>query len=48
MNDDAEFTTPSQELIRTDLQALFRGAVRVALEAVLEDEMRSPPRWTQT
>lgn len=41
MNDDAEFTTPSQELIRTDLQSLFRGAVRVALEAVLEDEIRT-------
>jgi len=40
MADDAEFTLPPQESIHTDLQALFRGAVRIALETVLEDEIR--------
>jgi putative transposase len=40
MSDDAEFARPPQESIQTDLHALFRGAVRVALETVLEDEIR--------
>jgi len=40
MADDAEFDVPTQESIHTDLQALFRGAVRIALETVLEDEIR--------
>jgi transposase-like protein len=40
MADDAEFEVPTQESIHTDLQVLFRGAVRIALETVLEDEIR--------
>jgi transposase-like protein len=40
MSDDAEFARPLQETIQTDLHALFRGAVRIALETVLEDEIR--------
>ena len=41
MSDDDEFDLPTQESIHTDLRALFRGAVRVALETVLEDEIRN-------
>lgn len=40
MSDDAEFMTPTQAEVHTDLAALFRGAVRVALELVLEQEIR--------
>jgi transposase-like protein len=31
---------PTQENCQTDLRALFQGAVRVALEVVLEEEIR--------
>jgi transposase-like protein len=41
MSDDAEFTLSSQAEVHTDLAALFRGAVRVALEVVLEQELRA-------
>ena len=40
MSDDADFDVPTQVVVKTDLQALFRGAVRVALEVVLEEEIR--------
>ncbi len=40
MNEVAELELPTQENFRTDLQSLFRGAVRVALEVALEDELR--------
>jgi len=41
VNEVAELDVPTQENIRTDLRALFRGAVRVALEVALEDELRA-------
>ncbi len=40
MNEVAELELPTQENFRTDLRTLFQGAVRVALEVVLEDEIR--------
>lgn len=40
MNEVAELELPTQENFRTDLRALFQGAIRVALEVVLEDEIR--------
>jgi putative transposase len=36
----AELELPTQENLRADLRTLFRGAVRVALEVALEDELR--------
>jgi putative transposase len=35
-----EFEEPSHEDIQVDLQALFRGAIRLTLETVLEEEIR--------
>jgi putative transposase len=35
-----EFEKPSHQEVQTDLHALFRGAIRVALETVLEEEIR--------
>ncbi len=40
MNEVAELELPTQENFRTDLRTLFQGAIREALEAVLEDEIR--------
>ena len=40
MKDVAEFDLPSQEDVRIDLRMLLRGAVQVALESALEEEMR--------
>lgn len=40
MNEVAELELPTQENFRTDLRTLFQGAIRVALEVVLEDEIR--------
>jgi len=40
MTDDADFDVPTQAAVKTDLQALFRGAVRLALEVALEEEIR--------
>jgi transposase-like protein len=40
VNEVAELEVPTQENFRTDLRTLFQGAVRVALEVVLEDEIR--------
>jgi putative transposase len=40
VNEVAELELPTQENFRTDLRDLFRGAVRVALEVALEDELR--------
>ncbi len=40
MNEVAELELPTQENFHTDLRALFQGAVRVALEVVLEEEIR--------
>ena len=41
MNEVAELDLPTQENIRTDLRTLFQGAIRVAIEVVLEEEMRT-------
>jgi len=40
MEDDAEFERPTQDAIRVDVQSLCRGAIRLVLEAVLEQEVR--------
>jgi putative transposase len=40
VNEVAELELPTQENFRPDLRTLFQGAVRVALEVVLEDEIR--------
>jgi putative transposase len=40
VNEVAELELPTQENFRADLRTLFQGAVRVALEVVLEDEIR--------
>jgi transposase-like protein len=40
VNEVAELELPTQENFRTDLRTLFQGAIRVALEVVLEDEIR--------
>jgi transposase-like protein len=41
MNEVAEVELPTQENIRTDLRSLFQGAIRVAIQVVLEEEMRT-------
>jgi transposase-like protein len=41
VNEVAELELPTQENFRTDLRTLFQGAIRVALEVVLEDEIRA-------
>ncbi|HSW32793.1 MAG TPA: IS256 family transposase [Steroidobacteraceae bacterium] len=40
MNEVAELDVPTQENIRIDLRTLFQGAIRVALEVVLEEEIQ--------
>ncbi len=40
MNEVADVELPTQENVRTDLRTLFQGAIRVALEVVLEEEIR--------
>jgi putative transposase len=40
VNEVAELELPTQENFRADLRTLFQGAVRVALEVVLEDEIQ--------
>ena len=40
MDEVAQLELPTQENFRTDLRSLFQGAVRVALEVVLEEEIR--------
>jgi len=50
MKDVAEFVLPSQGDVHLDLRTLLRGAVRVALEATLEEEMRlivGAGRWAR-
>jgi putative transposase len=41
MNEVAELDLPTQENFRTDLRTLCQGAIRVALEVVLEEEIRA-------
>ncbi|AEI68736.1 transposase mutator type [Corallococcus macrosporus] len=38
--DDTEFESPAHEEVQADLRALFRGAIRMTLEALLEEEVR--------
>ena len=40
MQESADFTTAAQEEERFDLATLFRGAVQVTLECVLEQQVR--------
>ncbi len=47
MNEVAELELPTQEDVQLDLQAVFRGTVRLVLEAVREEvarEMIGPHR----
>ena len=41
MANDRQDADQAQDPIRTDLQAVFRGAVRLALETILEEELRA-------
>ena len=41
MNEVADVELPTQENFRTDLRTLFQGAIRVAIEVVLEEEIRT-------
>jgi transposase-like protein len=41
MNEVADHELPTQEIFRTDLRTLCQGAIRVALEVVLEEEIQS-------
>ncbi|QSQ18596.1 hypothetical protein JY572_18555 [Myxococcus landrumensis] len=38
--DDTDFAAPSHEEVRTDVRALFLGAIRMTLEMLLEEEIR--------
>ncbi len=40
MNEVAELELPTQEDVQTDLRSIFQGAIRVALELILEEEIR--------
>jgi putative transposase len=40
MREVAELELPTQENVRTDLRSVFQGAIRVALELILEEEIR--------
>jgi transposase-like protein len=40
MEEVAEIELPTQENFLTDLKSIFRGSIRVALELILEDEIR--------
>jgi transposase-like protein len=40
MYESGEVGVPTQDAIRTDLRALFRGAIRLTLESLLEEEIR--------
>ncbi|NTX36205.1 transposase [Myxococcus sp. CA033] len=48
--DDTDFAAPSHEEVRTDVRALFLGAIRMTLEMLLEEEIRGlvgAGRWQQ-
>lgn len=50
MSKGTDFEAPSQEDLRADVLDLFRGAVRMTLEALLEEQMREllgAPRWAR-
>ena|GEM_PF-5013426 len=38
--DVSEFESPAHEEVQADLRTLFRGAIRMTLEALLEEEVR--------
>ena len=40
MNEVAELEVPTQENIHSDLRSVFRGAVKLALETVLDEVVR--------
>jgi transposase-like protein len=40
MSEVADLELPTQENVQTDLRSIFQGAVRVALELILEEEIR--------
>ena len=40
MDEVAELELPTQENFQTDLRSIFQGAIRVALELILEEEIR--------
>ncbi len=40
MSNDAPMPFPTQEEVTVDLQSVFRGAIRMALESLLEEELR--------
>jgi hypothetical protein len=40
MHEAAELELPTQENFQTDLRSVFQGAIRVALELILEEEIR--------
>ncbi len=40
MREVAELEVPTQENFQTDLRSIFQGAIRVALELILEEEIR--------
>ena len=40
MDNDAPTPFPTQEEVTVDLQSVFRGAIRMALESLLEEELR--------
>jgi hypothetical protein len=40
MNEVAELELPTQENFQSDLRSIFQGDIRVALELILEEEIR--------
>jgi putative transposase len=50
MQDATDFEAPAQVDVRSDVLALFRGAIRMTLESVLEEEIREmvgAARWAR-
>ena len=48
MNEVAELEPPTQEIVHADLHSLFRGAVKLTLETVLQEVVRDlvgASRW---
>ena len=48
MNEVAELELPTQEIVHADLRSLFRGAVKLTLETVLQEVVRDlvgASRW---
>lgn len=50
MIDDAEFEAIPQAEVQTDLLSIFRGAIKMTIESLLEEEVRKmvgAPRWAR-